>query len=622
MLAELRITGLGVIDEAVLEPSRGFTAVTGETGAGKTMVVTALSLIGAARADAARVRAGADRAVVEARFTLPPGGTIEHTVTAAGGSLDDDGSVIAVRSVSADGRSRAHVGGRAAPLAVLAELTGSLLAVHGQSEAIGLLRGSNQRAVLDRYAGLHDLLVRYRAARDRWQAAVADLADRRTRARELAQREQVLRLGVQEIQAVAPLPGEDVDLLAEVRRRENVDDLRAAAQQALTALAGADTLTDAPTAVGLVETARHAVLAATDERLSALGAQLHEASAVLADASAELSAYLDGLDSDPAELEQLLSRQAALKTLTRRYGEDVDAVLAWSREAEAELTGLDSSEEALAQLAAEAQRLADEVAVLAAEVSAGRSAAAATLGAAVTDELAALAMGRASVRVAVTRRVWEEPTPPAAGTDTPARTTAAARAATSTRASTPARSGARERAVVRPVDVLQVEGAWVQAGASGIDTVEIVMTAHPGAPELPINKGASGGELSRVMLALEAVLAGSDPVDTLVFDEVDAGVGGRAATEIGRRLADLARDHQVIVVTHLAQVAAFADRHFVVEPGEGGTIGSSSVRQVADADRDSELARMLGGTDSPTARAHAADLLAATREPTRRPART
>ena len=606
MLSELRITGLGVIDEAVLEPSRGFTAVTGETGAGKTMVVTALSLIGGARADAARVRAGADRAVVEARFALPAGGTAEQTVTAAGGTLDEDGTVIAVRSVGADGRSRAHVGGRAAPLAVLGELTGALLAVHGQSEAIGLLRGSNQRAVLDRYAGLHDLLVRYRAARDRWQAAVAELVDRRTRARELAQREQVLRMGLQEIQAVAPLPGEDVDLLAEVRRRENADDLREAAHQALTALAGADTLTDAPTAVGLVETARHAVLTATDERLAALAGQLHEASSVLADAAAELSGYLGDLDSDPARLEELLSRQAALKTLTRRYGEDVDAVLTWARDAGAELLGLDSSEEALAQLAAQAQQLAGEVGELAGAVSAARSTAAATLGAAVTAELAALAMGRASVRVAVTRRTWHEPEAPAPQ----GRTVGAAGRA------------ARDRAPARPADVLQVDGEWVQAGSNGIDTVEIVMTAHPGAPELPINKGASGGELSRVMLALEAVLAGSDPVDTLVFDEVDAGVGGRAATEIGRRLADLARDHQVIVVTHLAQVAAFADRHYVVEPGEGGTIGSSSVRQVAGGDRDSELARMLGGTDNATARAHAADLLAATRPRSRRSAHT
>jgi DNA repair protein RecN (Recombination protein N) len=606
VLSELRISGLGVIEEAVLDLHPGFTAVTGETGAGKTMVVTALGLIGGARADAARVRSGADRAVVEARFEVPAGDAAIGLVEAAGGRLDDDGSVIAVRTVTADGRSRAHVGGRAAPAATLAELATGLLAVHGQSEAIGLLRPAQQRVVLDRYAGLDTELETYRHLRTQWLTAAAELRDRRANARERAQREQVLRLGLQEIEAVAPQPGEDRDLVDEVRRLQNADTLREAAQTAATALVGAETLTDAPTAVALVESARRSAAATGDVRLAAVAEQLHGVLAVLSDAGAELAAYLVDLDADPQRLEQLLARQAELKTLTRRYAEDVDGVLAWAREAAAELTGLDSSDEAIEALRGRVREAAGQVAAQALLLSARRTDAAGRLGAAVTAELAHLAMGRAAVEVRVTRRAGADADAPrSAGT------------AASEDGGSP---------------VLQVDGQWVTATADGIDQVEIVMTAHPGAPALPINRGASGGELSRVMLALEVALADVDPVHTLVFDEVDAGVGGRAATEIGRRLAELARTHQVIVVTHLAQVAAFADRHYVVDAAASGLVGRSSVI-MAGADlltesghgpedgtgatigtaRELELARMLGGTDSGSALAHAAELIAATR---------
>ena len=236
MLSELRITGLGVILDAVIEPASGFTAVTGETGAGKTMVVTALGLAGGGRADAARVRSGADRAVVESRWEVPAGPSGEpilQAVAAAGGSVDDDGSVICVRTVSAEGRSRAHVGGRSVPLSVLSEITEPLLAVHGQSEAISLLRPAAQRDVLDVFAGAAVALERYRSLRTQWQSCVADLADRTGRARERAEREQVLRMGLAEIDALSPRPGEDTELVSTVRRLENTDAVRSAAQGAL-----------------------------------------------------------------------------------------------------------------------------------------------------------------------------------------------------------------------------------------------------------------------------------------------------------------------------------------------------------------------------------------------------
>ncbi len=575
VLHELRISDLGVIDDAVLEPHPGFTVVTGETGAGKTMIVTALGLITGGRGDAARVRAGSDRAVVEVRLSVAAEG--ESTVTAAGGRLDEDGTVIAVRSVGADGRSRAHLGGRSVPLATLSELTDPLIAVHGQSEAISLLRPAQQRSVLDQFAGLDDDLRDYRALRAQWQQLAADLADRRARARERAQREQLLRLGLSEITAVTPLPGEDLELVSEVRRLENVDGLRSAAQVAVTALSGSEELADAPTAVGLVQAARHDLESSADPRLIELAGQLQQASVTIVDVAAELAGYLSGLDADPARLQEVLARQAALRTLTRRYGEDVDAVLVWAAAAAAELEDLDSSDHRLAELQTKLDSLRTEVGAAADKMSRRRTEAAERLGRLVTKELEQLAMARAVVRVRVAQR----------------------------------ESGQQDTTAV------QVEGRWVTAGPDGIDQVDIVMVAHPGAPELPIAKGASGGELSRVMLALEVVLADADPVATMVFDEVDAGVGGRAASEIGSRLAALARTHQVIVVTHLAQVAAFADRHYVVDASTSGRVGTSDVRVVAGPDREVELARMLGGTDGASAKAHARDLIATATAPAR-----
>jgi DNA repair protein RecN (Recombination protein N) len=585
VLAELRISGLGVIDDARIEPAPALTVVTGETGAGKTMIVTALGLICGGRADSDRVRTGVRRAVVEARFEPGRDGRdassgrragIETFLTdfaqSVGGDIDDDGSLVAVRSVSADGRSRAHVGGRAAPVSALAELTEPLVTVHGQAEAMTLLRPASQRAVLDSYAHVQPELEAYRALRDQWLAVLDEIDDRVGRARERAQREHVLRLALAEIEQAAPRPAEDIDLAAEVRRLDDADALRGAAQGALAALAGADDdpVGDRPSAVSLLATAVRLLESSSDPDLGARLDDLRSAAAVLADVAGDLTSYLGALDADPERLAHALERQSVLRSLVRRYGEDVDAVLTWADEARAELAELDNSEDALESLRRRAGDLAGQVQRSAAGLTERRTAAADALGTAATAELTQLAMATARLRIAVTPR--------------------------------PADAGSR--------DVLTVDGERVSAGPDGTDQVEILLTPRPGAPELPVARAASGGELSRVMLALEVVLAGADPVATLIFDEVDAGVGGRAATEIGRRLALLARDHQVIVVTHLAQVAAFADRHFVVDADADGTVGASAVSRVDGDDRMAELARMLGGTDGAAARAHAADLLA------------
>jgi DNA repair protein RecN (Recombination protein N) len=575
VLEELRITGLGVIQDTTLPLAGGMTVITGETGAGKTMVVTGLGLLFGGRADAARVRAEPGRAVVEGRLRLAgrvAAGVTERVVD-AGAEADDDGTVLLSRTVTAEGRSRAHVGGRGVPVAVLGEIGEQVVAVHGQSDQLRLLRPAEQRAALDRFAGPeHDkLLAELRERHAQWRAVEEDLADRRRNARERSQETDLLRLGLDEITRVDPQPGEDEALRAEGQRLEHAEGLRTAAHVAHGALAGTGD-SDAPDVAGLLAVARRTLEAQStvDSLLGELAGRLEEVATLVGDVTVELSGYLDALDADPARLQEVYERRAALRALTRKYAEDVDGVIAWAQRAQARLGELDSSDELLEELDRERLRLAGEVAELCAQVRAARLEAAVRFADAVTVELTGLAMPHARVEVAVTPRP--------AGRGEPA---------------------------------LTVAGAECGVGPDGADEVELKLLAHPGAPALPLQKGASGGELSRVMLAIEVVFAGAGGPPTLVFDEVDAGVGGQAAVEIGRRLARLARAHQVLVVTHLPQVAAFADRHLVVAKDTGGAVTTSGVQVVEDTDRARELARMLAGLpDSDLGIAHAEELLA------------
>ena len=570
----MRIEGLGVIDEATLDLHPGLTVVTGETGAGKTMVVTGLHLLAGGRADASRVRRGADRAVVEGRFRPPEGSSAADLAKEVGAQTDEDGSLIASRTLTADGRSRAHLGGRSVPAGVLADLADGMLAVHGQNDQLRLLRPGEQRAVLDRFAGdvVFGPLEAYRRIRQEWLHCCAELTTRRDRSRELAREADLLGHGLAEITAIDPQPGEDGTLLVEARRLADADQLRETAAVAQAAISGAfDPNLDQPGAIGLVGQARRRLQTVQDPALQALVPRLVEVAALLGDVGAELGGYLEGLDADPARLEQVLTRQAELKGLTRKYAADVDGVLAWARHARQRLAGLDTSEAAMASLAARRDELADELARHATAVTTARTAAARELSDAVTAELAGLAMSQAQLSVAVQPGL----------------------------------------AVDGDAAGLTVAGRRLRAGPDGTDEVELRLAPHPGAEALPVHKGASGGELSRVMLALEVVLVDADPVPTMVFDEVDAGVGGRAAVEIGRRLARLARSHQVVVVTHLPQVAAYADRHLVVDKATYATgLTRSGVRQLEGVARVSELARMLAGLDdTDTGRAHAEELL-------------
>ena len=579
VLAEMRIEGLGVIDEATLELDPGLTVVTGETGAGKTMVVTGLHLLSGGRAEVSRIRSGAAKAVVEGRFAAPPGSAAAKVASEAGAEPDEDGTLIALRTLNSDARSRAHLGGRSVPVGVLSELSEQLIAVHGQNDQLKLMRPAEQRSVLDRFAGeeLAGALAEYRTVREQWVRVATELADRSARSREMAREAEMLKHGLAEIEAVSPQPGEDDELQERAKRLADADQLRESATGAAFAVSGSpEGDPDAPGALGMIGEARHRLAAADDPRLRELEPRLAEAEALLVDVGTELSSYLDSLDADPQVLEQVLARQAELKQLTRKYAADVNGVLEWAGTAAKQLAGLDTSEEALADLARQRDELAAQVAECAQRLTVLRVDAADKLAQAVTVELGGLAMGQAAIEVIVSTR-WAEPDDPHA-----------LRVA-----------GGKDRE------------ALAHAGPEGVDEVEIRLRAHDGAVPLPVHKAASGGELSRVMLAIEVVLAHSDPVPTLVFDEVDAGVGGRAAVEIGRRLARLAASHQVIVVTHLPQVAAFADRHLVVDKQAAGGVTRSDVRRVDEQDRVRELARMLAGMDSTeTGRAHAEELLA------------
>ncbi|GAB3624805.1 DNA repair protein RecN [Mariniluteicoccus endophyticus] len=560
MITELRIANLGVIDSATLEPSPGLTALTGETGAGKTMVVTSLGLLLGERSDSGVVRRGADRARVEGTFAAVPA-AVSYRVAEAGGEVDD-GELIVARVVGG-GRSRSVVGGAGVPVSLAGEIAERLITIHGQSEQVRLARPERQREILDRYAGeaLAALMTPYAEAYAERTRLRAELDDLRTHARERAREADVLRFGLEEIEKVDPKPGEDAELAAEAQRLQAVDDLRLAAHRASAALSGDEDDLDAPSTLALASEAGKALdqAAATDETVRPLADRAREVSVLASELAGDVAAYLADLEADPARLEWIAERRAALQGLTRKYGEDVDAVLAWAADAAQRLGGLDGDDARIVEIETRLAELDTTVADLAGRIHEVRGAAADRLATSVQVELAALAMPHARLGFALT------PLP--------------------------------------------------EPGPHGGDQVVLQFTANPGSEPRPLARAASGGELSRIRLALEVVLADEDPAQTLVFDEVDAGVGGAVAVEIGRRLARLSKTSQVVVVTHLAQVAAFADTHLVVQKSSDGQVTTSGVRRVDGPEREAELARMMAGLSaSDTATAHARELLAEANE--------
>lgn len=568
MIETISIENLGVIAQAELPLGPGLTALTGETGAGKTMVLTSLKLLLGSKADPAIVRAGTQRCVVEGAFALEEDAKCIQIAQEAGCEIEDD-LLLASRVVPATGRSRAHLGGRAVPASVLGQVGSRLVSIHGQADQLRLRTAAAQRRALDAVGGSeHEQLCRqYSSCYRAWNQARQDLETWREQA--LAREGEIagLRHALEQLEALDPKPGEDQALAEEAGRLENLDLLRSGAAEAASAISGDELNDDVANVIALVSVARRALENAADHdpRLAALMPRLNEVAALTSDLAMELTDYLSDLDADPDRLAWVHERREQLRRGCLEIGglgqvfANVDELLAFGQQAAARLAQLDGPLDRETELAAEVERTGKELKAVAKRLSQARTKLAKLLSQQVSAELEGLMM-----------------------------------------------RGAKLQVRLNPLE---------QPGPTGMEEVELLLRAHPGAAALPLEKGASGGELSRIMLALEVVLAQHTATKrhTFVFDEIDAGVGGRAAVEIGRRLAALARHHQVIVVTHLAQVAAWAQTQLVVVKQVGQASNeatTTAVETVSGPERVRELARMLSGqSDSQTALRHAEELL-------------
>jgi len=568
MIETISIENLGVIAQAELPLGPGLTALTGETGAGKTMVLTSLKLLLGSKADPAIVRAGTQRCVVEGAFALEEDAKCIQIAQEAGCEIEDD-LLLASRVVPATGRSRAHLGGRAVPASVLGQVGSRLVSIHGQADQLRLRTAAAQRRALDAVGGSeHEQLCRqYSSCYRAWNQARQDLETWREQA--LAREGEIagLRHALEQLEALDPKPGEDQALAEEASRLENLDLLRSGAAQAANAISGDELNDDVANVIALVSVARRSLENAADHdsRLASLMPRLNEVAALTSDLAMELTDYLADLDADPDRLAWVHERREQLRRGCLEIGglgqvfANVDELLAFGQHCAVRLAQLDGPLDREAELAAEVERTGKELKTVAKRLSQARTKLAKLLSQQVSAELEGLMM-----------------------------------------------RGAKLQVRLNPLE---------QPGPTGMEEVELLLRAHPGAAALPLEKGASGGELSRIMLALEVVLAQHTATKrhTFVFDEIDAGVGGRAAVEIGRRLAALARHHQVIVVTHLAQVAAWAQTQLVVVKQVGQASNeatTTAVETVNGPERVRELARMLSGqSDSQTALRHAEELL-------------
>ena len=553
MIERLRIRGLGVIEAAEIEFGPGLTAITGETGAGKTMVLTGLGLLAGARADPGAVRRGGDRAEVDGEWWITQS-AVRVSLEAAGAELDagDGGAALVLgRSIAAGGRSRATIGGRPVGVGALETLAGLLVAVHGQSDQLRIRQAAQQRELLDRFGSCGDVRATYAAAYAQWREAERSLAELRSAAEVGAREVEALVAGIADIEAVGPEPGEDQRLDAEAKVLANSGALAEDIESARMAVAD-DVLALLARAQRDLERA-----AAIDPQLAELATRIAEASTHLGELAVDLAAYGSGLDADPTRQAWVEQRRSELSALRRRYGSTIDDVLDWLARAQERLALVEGSDEREAELVEQARAGRERAWKAAAQLTKARERAARTLERRVSEELQALAMPDAQLSIA-----------------------------------------------------LESVSDAGDLGPHGADEVTFLLRPHAGAEPRPIGRGASGGELSRIMLAIEVALAGADPVPTFVFDEVDAGIGGRAAVEVGRRLARLADTSQVVVVTHLPQVAAFADHHVVVSKGSDGSVTATSVREVTGEERVAELVRMLSGLEATQAGAeHARELL-------------
>jgi len=556
-LEEITIRSIGVIDNSTLEISKGLTVLSGETGAGKTMILTALNLILGGKADSSLVRKGSERLVASGKFSIPKAQEFLFE-----DALIEDGELIVVRTVSADGKSKATTNGVSATASTLATFGENLVEVHGQSANHTITKASRQRELVDRFGSIdlgdyQTALNRYHDMKDRIQALKKSIA---AKDKELAD----LREFAKEFSALNPNAGEHAEIEAEIARLSSVEELRTATAMATSAIEDeeAGSLTSLGSARRSMEAAR-----SKDPQLEAIYQQLSEGFFIVADAQSSLNSYLSRLEADPARLDYLQNRKAQFNSLVKKYGGsgsfeiEIEGLHLRFKNSAETIADLEGGDARLQELEKELTSIKKVLLSEAKKVSQSRSESASKLSTLVTSEIQQLSMPHA--------------------------------------------------AFVAKIDSCDYNAPKESDFTShGCDEISMFIQGHKDAPLVSLAKGASGGEMSRVMLALEVVIASTHPIGTYVFDEVDAGVGGKAAIEVGRRLHQLAQHAQVIVVTHLPQVAAWADSHFVVTKNNDGTVSQSDVRQVSGEERVEEVARMLAGLEnSASAREHATELL-------------
>jgi DNA repair protein RecN (Recombination protein N) len=557
-LEEISIRSLGVIESSNIEFKPGLTVLTGETGAGKTMVLTALGLVLGSKSDSDLVRAGQERAIVTGKFAVPK--DLATQIIDAGGEIEEE-SVVISRTVSTAGKSRVLVGGVVSSAAAVSSFASSLVEIHAQSSSSKLTKPGVARELLDRFAGID--LTTYQQTFDQYQQMLRRINELKEQLSQADRQIAELSELADEFAKLNPKSGELVEIENEIAKLGSVEVLNQAVSTALNLFENEDL-----SAVNMLQQIRKSLDQVTgkDKQLDAITERYTESLLNLQDISSDLSSYLSQLEADPNRFEKLQDRKASLNSLLKRYGKGSDKEAAFEqllidgKSAKERIADLSGGDQRVAELQKEADSFFKQLQEEGLALSKLRKVNGEKLSSQVTDEVRSLSMPNASFVIEQT------------------------------------------------VGDVKNSKSFT---SNGIDEISILFSAHSGGTPLALNKVASGGELSRVMLALEVVIAEAEPIGTYIFDEVDAGVGGKAAIEVGRRLSKLSKSAQVIVITHLAQVAAWADNHLVVKKSENGLVTQSDVMEVRATERKIEIARMLSGQeDSQTAQEHAGELLA------------
>jgi DNA repair protein RecN (Recombination protein N) len=561
-LEEISIRSLGVIESSNIQFKPGLTVLTGETGAGKTMVLTALGLVLGSKSDSDLVRAGQERAVVTGRFSVPL--QIQDEILASGGEVEDD-CVVITRTLSSQGKSRVLVGSAVSSAATVSSFAQSLVEIHAQSSSSKLMKPAVSRELLDRYGGID--LAQYQEIFTQYQEISLRIEELKN---QLLQRDKEIDLlteFAQEFSKLSPVSGELVKIENEIAKLGSVEQLNQVVSSTLNLLEDEDL-----SALNLLQQMRKSLdsVAGKDRDLDQITERFTESLLNLQDIGSDLTSYLSSLEADPSRFAQLQDRKSALSSLLKRYGKGSDKDLAFEEliadglGAKQKLADLSGGSDRITELEKQKLDIFSKMKISAVKLANDRKINAEKLSKLVTSEIRNLSMPNSQFVISQSTLDSEKP------------------------------------------------GSYT---AYGLDEIAILFAAHTGATPLPLSKVASGGELSRVMLALEVVIAEAEPIGTYIFDEVDAGVGGKAAVEIGRRLAKLSKSAQVIVITHLPQVAVWADNHLVVKKSESGSVTQSDVKEMSADERKVEIARMLSGQeDSQTAQEHASELLTIVRQ--------